>query len=417
MQKERFSSKQLHILLLCFLSYSAAYTGRLNLSAVLVELKSSLSLTDMRAGMFQTVFAMVYAAGQIVNGMRADRVNARSGIALGLLLSALCNMAFAFSSGYRWMLAVWALNGAAQSMLWTPIVKITAQWFHDRQRERASIILSVTIVFGHLAAWCIAGILASALSWRYSFIVPAVIMLIAGSAAWMLLRGEPAPAAIPSPAAPRVGRPAAMPFGRMLRTTGLISLLLCCICNGFVRDGVVSWAPVILTFGKSSLSLHSTFLSLLIPFLNLFGILLVRRCYRILHGSARGAVGMLLVSSAVLSALLLPANTGTLLCALLLGLCCAVNYGINPMLTTLIPMQYESAGRVGLAAGLGDCFIYLGSALAGVATGALSDAAGWRWVYALWAAVSLLGAALAFVSVRGEKRLRASAEPSMEASS
>lgn len=401
-KKERFSRQQFHILLLCFLCYSAAYTGRLNLSAVLADLKSSLLLTDLRAGIFQTMFAMVYAAGQIVNGMRADRVSARLNIALGLILSALCNAAFALCSNYLCMVILWAFNGAAQSMLWTPIVRLTAAWFQGRQRERASIILSVTIIFGHLAAWGISGILASALNWRCSFIVPAGLMTLAGAAAWLFLRQEAAPGSVQRPA--RTCAVPAMPLGPMLRSTGLAALLLCCVCNGFVRDGIVSWAPVILSLGGGSLSVHSTLLSLIIPLLNLLGVLLVRRCYHLLRGSARGAVGTLLMGSAVISALLFPAS-GAFFCALLMGLCCAANYGVNPMITTLIPMQYENAGRVGLVAGLADCFIYLGSALAGVATGALSDAAGWRWVYAAWAFISLLGAALAFLSVRGEKKL------------
>ena len=54
-----------------------------------------------------------------------------------------------------------------------------------------------------------------------------------------------------------------------------------------------------------------------------------------------------------------------------------------------------------------DCFIYLGSALAGVAVGAMSDSFGWNWVYAAWGIVSLLGAALAFMSVRGKKNIAA----------
>ena len=44
---------------------------------------------------------------------------------------------------------------------------------------------------------------------------------------------------------------------------------------------------------------------------------------------------------------------------------------------------------------------------AGVAVGAMSDSFGWSWVYAAWGIVSLLGAALAFMSVRGKKNIAA----------
>lgn len=69
--------------------------------------------------------------------------------------------------------------------------------------------------------------------------------------------------------------------------------------------------------------------------------------------------------------------------------------GLNPLLTSLIPMDYRSLNRVALAAGLMDAMIYLGSALSGVFAGFLSDAYGWGrcsspgpcsawWVHSPW---------------------------------
>ena len=141
---ERFTSAQRRMLFLCFLCYSAAYTGRLNLSASLPGLRAELLLSETQSGLFQTLLALVYATGQIVNGALADRVSARRSIGIGLLLSAACNAAFGLSHRFGLMAALWALNGAAQSMLWTPIVRMTAAWFSGKQRERASFVLSVT---------------------------------------------------------------------------------------------------------------------------------------------------------------------------------------------------------------------------------------------------------------------------------
>ena len=73
-------------------------------------------------------------------------------------------------------------------------------------------------------------------------------------------------------------------------------------------------------------------------------------------------------------------------------------YGVNPLLTSLFPMEYDKMGRVALVAGVIDCFIYLGSALAGALTGALTESIGWNRVFALWAAAQLMGALLAVVS-------------------
>ena len=76
--------------------------------------------------MFQTVFALIYAIGQIVNGARADHTSIRRSIGTGLILSAVCNVLLAASDNYVLMMALWALNGAAQSMLWAPIVKLAS---------------------------------------------------------------------------------------------------------------------------------------------------------------------------------------------------------------------------------------------------------------------------------------------------
>ena len=94
------------------------------------------------------------------------------------------------------------------------------------------------------------------------------------------------------------------------------------------------------------------------------------------------------------------------LCALLMGLCCAANFGVNPLLNALIPMDYDKSGRVGLVAGLIDCFIYIGSALTGVAAGAVIDVVGWQGVYAMWIVGSAIGAGFGIAAIRGEKCMK-----------
>ena len=77
--------------------------------------------------------------------------------------------------------------------------------------------------------------------------------------------------------------------------------------------------------------------------------MLVRRCYRLLRGNACGAVGVLLLVSALMACLL----------------------------------RFTSAP----------------------AACELSDSYGWGAVYTVWALVSALGAVLAFVSIRSGKRM------------
>ena len=141
----KFSQNQRRIWLACFISYAAAYVARLNMGAALGSVIESMDLTDAQGGLFQTVFALVYAAGQLVNGSIVDRISARRYITAGLALSGVCNLLFGLGRSYWTMVAFWALNGAAQSMLWTPIVKLMAVWFKGARRSRASFGISMTL--------------------------------------------------------------------------------------------------------------------------------------------------------------------------------------------------------------------------------------------------------------------------------
>lgn len=410
----KFTAAQRRIFIACFLSYACAYIGRLNLSAALNSVIGDMSLTDAQGGLFQTVFALTYAAGQLVNGSIVDKISARIYIFLGLALSGVCNLLFGLATSYWMMTVIWALNGAAQSMLWTPIVKLMAVWFKGRRRGRASFGLSMTLVLGNLSAWALSGCMASLVGWRFSFIIPAAIMAAMGVGALFMLSDAPKSGELPLDdeaeenvrASEDGEKRAVMPLKEMFLGTGFIAVLACCICNGFVRDGIITWAPTIIVHSGGGQAVNSTLLSLIIPMLNLVGVLMAQRCYHIFGDNARRCAGCLMAICAALALLLRPASLTMATCALTLGLCCAATYGINPMLTTLIPMEYEPVGRVGLTAGLVDCFIYLGSSLAGVLTGAISDAAGWTVVFLLWMVVAACSAALAFYSMRGGKRLR-----------
>jgi len=405
--KVGFSRRQWRIFIGCSLAYFSAYLARLNLSAALSPLMADMQLTGAQGGLLQTVFAAVYAAGQFVNGAIVDRVSARWYILLGLLLTGLFNLLSGLATAYWMLVLLWALNGAAQSMLWTPLVKLMAIWFKGHRRSRVSFGMTVMLIAANLCAWSLAGLLATRVSWRWSFIVPAIWVVLSGAGSWLILRDRPEPGEdlgeeeIPEPSAESVKKP----VRSILWTTGLVQILICCVGNGFVRDGILTWAPTIIAGFGSAGTLDPTVTSLIVPLLNLFGVLLARKAYSVFGENPRRTTGALMLLSSLLSFFLIPAGVSVYACALLLGLSCSLTYGVNPLLTTIIPMEYEDSGRVGLVAGMVDAFIYAGSALAGVMTGAVSDTWGWQPVFLLWGAAGAAAGAAVLMSVRSARRL------------
>ena len=314
-------------------------------------------------------------------------------MAIGLIGSAAANFGFGLAHSHALLVALWTLNGAAQSMLWTPIIRVIAIHFEGKRRARAAFVISLTVSVGHLLSWMLAEWFVGRALWRWAFITPAILLALA-AVAWRLLTDwrdfEPH-------AAQKAGATGRMAIAPLLLTTGLWAMLVCCVTLGFVRDGILTWAPTMIlrTAGEGVMSV-----SLLIPLLNLVGWALSQFVFkRFQH--VRISIAAILLFTAVDTALLwLAGEKSAMLMSVLLGIGCAALSGMTPLITAMLPLEYASVGRAGLVAGLIDCCIYLGSALAGMGTGALSDVRGWTFTYLVWTALMVVGAAMTLLSTR-----------------
>ena len=390
--KSPFTPRQRRVIAALVLAYSSAYVCRTNISMMLPGIMEELQLSQARAGTMTTLFAAIYAVGQVVNGLIVDRVNPRLWIFAGLTVSAACNLLCAFAPSFTLLLVLWSLNAVAQSMLWTPVVRVTAQRFEAEGRSRASFMLSFALIFGNLAAWGVSALLVARAGWRAAFACCAAVTFAVAVTTTLMLRGEPNGRAESRPREAKQ-KAAAVSLGQLVLGTGLAMVLFGCLFNGFVRDSVMTWAPTIL-METQGIDLNSVLgVALIIPVVNFFGVMLGRFCYNKLGRMARRAVALLMLGCAVASlALTLLAGLSPLVCAVLLACCVAMAYGLNPLLTSVLPLEYYGLGRVGTVAGLVDAFIYLGSSLSGVLTGALAERTGWQTVFLVWTIGALIGA-------------------------
>lgn len=174
-------------------------------------------------------------------------------------------------------------------------------------------------------------------------------------------------------------------------------ILFVCLIHGFVRDSIITWAPAMMQTTNISADIIRN-ISLIIPAINLAGIF----CGYIIENKFRSnhyiALAILFIISGLASFVLYLHHSSLLFLALFLGICCASMYGMNPILTGMIPMEYEKTGHVGMMAGLFDCVIYMGSALAGVITGAIFEKNSKNIIYLLFLIVSALCFVLCLLS-------------------
>ena len=133
------------VCVLLYISYTAIYMARLNLSMSSDALTGAGILTDVEYGILGGAFLVVYALGRLFNGWLSDRLPPRTMICAGLLLSGAANIVFSALPPFSGMLVLWSLNAFAQSMLWSPILRVVAAMYDG---ERAGKITSLMVTSG-----------------------------------------------------------------------------------------------------------------------------------------------------------------------------------------------------------------------------------------------------------------------------
>lgn len=398
---ERYTKRQVSLLVTLFIAYTAAYISRTNLSPALDAIQSDFGLTAAQVGLLPTFFAIPYALGQVVNGTLADHFRPRNFITIGLVGSALMNILFSLAPSYPLLIVLWCLNGCFQSMIWTPIVRIMATEYQDSIRPRAMFTVSMTLIVGYLVAWAISGFLTSTISWRWAFRTSGLVTGVLGVGCFFML-GNTQKAAASEKVAAVVEEPVSRVSAlKLVFGTDLFMLLLGCVFNGYVRDSIMNWAPKMLV-DTQGIDLSSALgVVLIIPIINFLGIQFGKVMFRKLNQKIRKTCAWLLGICAVVSLILtIGYQVSPLLCTVLLGLCSAMSYGINPLLTSFLPMDYHSLGRVGMAAGLIDALIYVGSAFSGTFAGMIYDHYGWSAVFASWTIFSVIGVATVLLALK-----------------
>lgn len=401
---ERYTQRQVRLLIAMFVAYTAAYISRTNISPALDAIQQHFSLTAAQVGWLPTLFAVPYALGQVVNGALADHFKPRNFILTGLMGSAAMNVLFSMSNNYVHLLVLWALNGCFQSMIWTPIVKIMADEYQPSIRPRASFAISMTLIVGYLAAWGLSGVMTSTIGWQWAFRMSGIVTAVLAGMSFFALGGKSRGVAEKEEIPPQEEEMPRVSLGKLMFGTDLFMLLIGCVFNGYVRDSIMNWAPKMLV-DTQGVDLSSALgVMLIIPLINFAGILAGKYAYRKMGGNVRKTCVLLLLCCAGFSLVLTVGfEVSAIFCTVLLGLCSAMTYGINPLLTSFLPMDYKKLGRVGMAAGLIDAVIYLGSAFSGTFAGMIHDLFGWDAVFASWTFFSLVGTAMFLLAIRLNK--------------
>lgn len=404
--------KQKILILLCCLAYSFAYVGRYSYTANIVPIEDYYGLIDDdKAGLVSSFFFFAYGASQFLHAIFCRFYPKRIVIPCALILSTVINLILFFRPPFESIKYLWALNGICQALLWPTLILTLSEVLDDVMMKRAVLVMSFSVLIGTFLAYGGSALFNLWDRFYVSFLFGAILMVVVG-AVWLFsyptLTAEKAEKKVLKIEQKQTEN------ARKAISGALIGLLTVCVIfaatDNFIKDGLNTWTPKILTkqfgFGNSV----SMVMTLVLPFFGVFGSMLALQTNRRIKDFRALSGFFYLLLSIALGGLLFSVRQNTVALFLIcLGLISCLAHGINAVLTSIMPLVMRDQINSGFLAGAMNAACYIGSTASGYGLGKIADNAGWNTViYVLLISAASMAAIAGVVTVVGIVRKRKS---------
>lgn len=155
----------------CIGTYLVSYFFRNMLSVFAPEILEEGVFGKTEIAFFSSLYMIVYAAGQLVNGIVGDYVKSKYMAPTGLIIGGIGLLLFSILDNYYLMAFSFAILGFGLSMLRGPLVKLITENTRKRQSNLCCTLFSVASFLGPF----IASVFAFFFKWRFAFLLAAVI--------------------------------------------------------------------------------------------------------------------------------------------------------------------------------------------------------------------------------------------------
>ncbi|MBC8426208.1 MFS transporter [bacterium] len=415
------------------LTYAFLYMGRYNLKVSKFAFEN-LDAGDGGAMMGNDAFGIIFGVGTVVygfsfliNGPLTDKLGGRFSILMGAAGAAVANALMGLaslsllnqgplsgflSSNFVVVFSVlYAVNMYFQSFGAVAIVKVNSSWFHVRERGVFGAIFGILISLGIYFAFDVGYMILEGMGLAWVFLMPAILLTVFWVIDWFVVHNKPSEAgqedfdtadASSGDEGPQLG--AVKVFKMMMTNPIIVTIALIEFCSGFLRQAIMQWFR---TFAKQTdtlLGLKSSFVyenwGLMLCIAGILGGVFAGTISDHLFQSRRGPVaallyGLMLVGSVALVFTYEQSYVGWLVLIMSMAV-----IGVHGMLSGTASMDFGGSKNTGIAVGIIDGFVYLGTAVmsftyavvlpkeqldaAGQIVGPATDPANWKaWPIAM----------------------------------
>ena len=169
-------TKAIQIGTVCVSSYMVSYYMRNVLSVTSPEMLSTGVFTKEFLGTLSSIYMLLYATGQLINGVIGDIVKPKLMITGGMILCGLASIFFALINQPFIQIVLFALIGFSLSMLRGPLVKTIS----ENTLPNHSRVICTFFSFAGFSGPLIASLISMLFNWRKTFTIAGIIALIVG---------------------------------------------------------------------------------------------------------------------------------------------------------------------------------------------------------------------------------------------
>lgn len=170
-------------------------------AAIAGEITAAFHVSGAALGALAATYFYIYAVMQVPTGVLADTLGPRKVLAAGSLLAGAGSLLFAAAETVGAAAAGRTLVGLGVSVAFICVMKLNANWFHERRFATATGAANVVGIVGAFAATAPLAWLVTVVSWRSVFTGIGLLSLVL--AALTLWRMQDAPGAAPQRAVNR----------------------------------------------------------------------------------------------------------------------------------------------------------------------------------------------------------------------
>ncbi len=362
------------------MTYAFLYMGRYNLT---VAAKAGAIATSNFSQVFG-IGTVVYGVSFLINGPLTDRWGGRATIITSAVGAAAANigMGVVLHMGITGkplitlLTILYATNMYFQSFGAAAIVKVNASWFHLRERGSFGGIFGILISLGVLFAYDWNGALVKVLPVQWIFFIPAAVMLVFAVLDYAFVRDAPSGAgfadfdtgdASSGDTGPRLSSAAVA--GRMLKNPIIITIIGIEFCSGYLRNSIMQYYPIFAARTGGGTAFVSANWGLMLCVAGILGGVFAGEISDRLFQSRRGPVsavlyGFMLIGSLLMVPLLSSPYLGWLMVFMSMSI-----IGVHGMLSGTASADFGGKKNAGVAVGIIDGFVYLGTGLQSLVLG------------------------------------------------